>query len=107
MSIGSRAVQDKLKTELSKPKQIKLSKDPDLATDEKKAQAANPSLYPFKNIENGELFVDDVKATDVVQGSLGDCYLVAALAAVAHHRSRFHQAGNSRQWRRHIYCSYL
>ncbi len=35
-------------------------------------------------IEGGKLFVDGVNYDDVIQGSIGDCYMVAAFSAVAH-----------------------
>ncbi len=34
-------------------------------------------------VAGGKLFVDDVSYDDVIQGSIGDCYLVGALSAVA------------------------
>ncbi|PZR17622.1 MAG: hypothetical protein DI536_04735 [Archangium gephyra] len=37
----------------------------------------------WKPVEGGKLFVDGVSYDDVVQGSIGDCYLVSALSAVA------------------------
>lgn len=37
----------------------------------------------------GELFVGGAKATDVVQGTLGDCYLLAPLCALAQQRPDF------------------
>ena len=37
----------------------------------------------WKPVDGGKLFVDGVNFDDVVQGSIGDCYLVGALAAVA------------------------
>ncbi len=37
----------------------------------------------WKPVENGKLFVDGVSYDDVIQGSIGDCYLVSALSAVA------------------------
>ncbi len=37
----------------------------------------------WKPVEGGKLFVDGVSYDDVVQGSIGDCYLVSAFSAVA------------------------
>ncbi|MGV3624299.1 MAG: C2 family cysteine protease [Archangium sp.] len=37
----------------------------------------------WKPVDGGKLFVDGVSYDDVVQGSIGDCYLVSALSAVA------------------------
>jgi len=37
----------------------------------------------WKPVQDGKLFVDGVNFDDVVQGSIGDCYLVGALSAVA------------------------
>ncbi|MBM4318542.1 MAG: hypothetical protein FJ125_00930, partial [Deltaproteobacteria bacterium] len=39
-------------------------------------------LYPYQQ-HKGDLFVDGVKPDDVMQGQIGDCYLAAAMAAVA------------------------
>lgn len=38
----------------------------------------------YGTIDGGKLFVDGVSYDDVVQGSIGDCYLAAALSSVAH-----------------------
>lgn len=46
-----------------------------------------PSLSGFSNVSyqpvQGSLFVDGVKSTDVKQGAVGDCYLLASLGALA------------------------
>lgn len=38
----------------------------------------------WKPVQDGKLFVDSINFDDVVQGSIGDCYLAASLSAVAH-----------------------
>jgi hypothetical protein len=37
----------------------------------------------WKPVQDGKLYVDTISFDDVVQGSIGDCYLVASLSAVA------------------------
>lgn len=78
LSIGSRAMQDSLR------KQLKDLPDPKLRKEHEEAKAKDPSLYQYKKVENGRLFVGGVKATDVIQGRIADCYLVASLSAIAH-----------------------
>jgi hypothetical protein len=51
--------------------------DPEL----RKSHQDNPS-YTYKRF-GGSLFLNGVSANDVVQGAIGDCYLAAALSAVA------------------------
>ncbi|MBL8933728.1 MAG: hypothetical protein JNM69_04195 [Archangium sp.] len=38
----------------------------------------------WKPVQNGQLYVDSISYDDVVQGSIGDCYLAAGLSALAH-----------------------
>jgi len=38
----------------------------------------------WKPVQDGKLFVDSISYDDVVQGSIGDCYLAAGLSALAH-----------------------
>lgn len=38
----------------------------------------------WKPVVDGKLYVDGISYDDVVQGSIGDCYLAAALSSVAH-----------------------
>jgi hypothetical protein len=38
----------------------------------------------WKPVQDGKLFVDGISYDDVVQGSIGNCYLVAALSSLAH-----------------------
>lgn len=38
----------------------------------------------WKPVQDGKLFVDGISSDDVVQGSIGNCFFVAALSAVAH-----------------------
>lgn len=53
--------------------------DPELARDDKTKER---ETHPWKRMD-GEVFVRGVRATDPVQGWLSDCYLAAALSAVA------------------------
>ncbi|MCA2980194.1 MAG: hypothetical protein INH41_28750 [Myxococcaceae bacterium] len=38
----------------------------------------------WKPVQGGTLYVDGISADDVLQGSIGNCYLVAALSSLAH-----------------------
>lgn len=41
-------------------------------------------VVTYGKIENGKLFVDGVHYDDVIQGSIANCYMVAAFSSIAH-----------------------
>lgn len=54
----------------------------DVADPELRKSHQNNAAYSYKRF-GGALFINGVTAFDVLQGSIGDCYLAAALSAVA------------------------